>query len=671
MQRLKLGFLLTSLLVLLTACPSPDVKPPSNVQTLAGTGSIIVSWNNVTGADGYKVYRYQGSSESIVADCNPIPSSPCEDTEVEQGKSYRYSVSTLKGSLESAKSTKTDIVQPGDDTAPTISLSASPASLPAGGGETKLTASVTPKNGKSISKVAFFRGTTLLSTDTSSPYEHSLNVTSNTTFRAVATDSAGKTAEATVTVTVSGGSSSCKAEPKTLTGVVNTPIKGGTRSSGEIAVIVAPLLGASCTTTVSSVTGPQNGTVEKVGDKGFKFTPERKFVGAAEFTYTVSDGTSATVTLNIQEANSAVAGTQYVWYVDNTNPGGMGTATNPFVSYTQGSGSGLTMRSDFGEGDIIYIKASATIYQGTITMKANQKIIGEGEALTVNGLRLAEAGTKPRMTAAGYGFDLGIASQTGEYAQIGTLEIKGLTIQNITGGPTAVSNGSGIRSDNLEGHLIIENVTIVGATGHGMYLDHNNHDVPRQHQITIRNVTITSPGQYGIWVDDPTDLLIEDSVITGIKAGVSYGSNAIDVQDEFGDYGVDKPVVIRNTTVSGQSGTAGIRFIKNNKCRTNVNGNECTNKVKRNSTIVVQNNTISNGIIMQTQTGEEDKLEIYPGTTAQTNHFEYFGPQGDVLLKFSGTPVSCVKNVFEFSNSSAAQVTEARNKIKTTGITCN
>jgi hypothetical protein len=673
MQRLRLGFFLVSLLLLLTACPQPPtgISAPTNVQSTASADGITVTWDAVEGADGYRVFRYEGDDEESVTNCNPTTSLSCNDTGVTPGKQYRHSVMAFKGSKESSKSSKTPLVTaPGDTTAPRVTLNASDTNLPVGGGTITLTANVTP-GAASIVNVEFFQGATSLGTDTTSPYTLSdVSVPATSTFRAVVTDSAGKTGEDTAKVTVDTGSTSCKAEAKSFTGVVNTPIKGGTRSAGEIAVIVSPLLADNCTSTVTSVTGATNGTVEKVGDKGFKFTPNLKFVGNATFTYTVSDKSSATVTLTFEEVNSAVVGNQYVWYVDNTNPGGVGTATDPFVSYTQGSGGSFTMRSDFGVGDTIYIASSSTVYQGTISMKANQKIIGEGVDLVVNGLTLSKAGSNPRMTASTFGFELGAGGETTAYAQIGTLEIKGLTIQNITGGPTGDAPGSGIKSDNLQGTLLIENVTISGVTGHGMYIDHNRHDKPEKHEIIVRNVNITSPGQYGIWVDDPTNFLIENSQITGVKGGVTYGSNGIDVQDEFGNHGTDKPVVIRNVTISGNAGTAGIRFIKNNKCRKNVNDNEqnCTNVTKENSTMVVQNSTITTetGIIMQTQTGEEDKME-----NGFLSHFEYFGDQGDVLLKYSGSSISCVKSIFEFSNSSPAQVTEARNKISSTGITCN
>ena len=38
-----------------------------------------------------------------------------------------------------------------------------------------------------------------------------------------------------------------------------------------------------------------------------------------------------------------------------------------------------------------------------------------------------------------------------------------------------------------------------------------------EHDITIRNVDVINPGQHGIWIDDPTNLLIEGGSITGVK----------------------------------------------------------------------------------------------------------------------------------------------------------
>ena len=76
-------------------------------------------------------------------------------------------------------------------------------------------------------------------------------------------------------------------------------------------------------------------------------------------------------------------------------------------------------------------------------MKKNQKLMGQGTDFIVNGLTLAEAGTAPRITASGVGDNVyGIKLGKGElpnYAVVGTLEIKGITIQNVGGGQLKIT----------------------------------------------------------------------------------------------------------------------------------------------------------------------------------------------------------------------------------------
>lgn len=90
-----------------------------------------------------------------------------------------------------------------DTTAPTISLDATPATVTAAG-SINLKATATDAGG--VGKVAFYRGTTELCVDTAAPYECTTTVAAadngTVTYRAVATDTAGNTAEATDSVTV-------------------------------------------------------------------------------------------------------------------------------------------------------------------------------------------------------------------------------------------------------------------------------------------------------------------------------------------------------------------------------------------------------------------------------------------------------------------------------------
>ena len=92
---------------------------------------------------------------------------------------------------------------PPDTMAPKLTLSASPTSLNMPG-SVKLTADASDNVG--VSKVEFYRGNTKIGEDTAAPYEFTTTLTAadngTVTYRAVASDAAGNTAEATTSVTV-------------------------------------------------------------------------------------------------------------------------------------------------------------------------------------------------------------------------------------------------------------------------------------------------------------------------------------------------------------------------------------------------------------------------------------------------------------------------------------
>lgn len=90
-----------------------------------------------------------------------------------------------------------------DNTKPTVSLTATPESVTAAGA-VSLTATASDNVG--VTKVTFYRGDTKIGEDTTVPYEATDSVTAalngTVTYRAVASDAAGNTAEATDSVTV-------------------------------------------------------------------------------------------------------------------------------------------------------------------------------------------------------------------------------------------------------------------------------------------------------------------------------------------------------------------------------------------------------------------------------------------------------------------------------------
>jgi len=114
-------------------------------------------------------------------------------------RSIPFALLALTGALLSACSPQATP----DGTKPTISLSATPDSLIAPGTVT-LTASASDNVG--VARVAFFRGATLLSVDSTSPYTYTDTLAiadkGTVSYRAVAVDAAGNSAEASKSVTV-------------------------------------------------------------------------------------------------------------------------------------------------------------------------------------------------------------------------------------------------------------------------------------------------------------------------------------------------------------------------------------------------------------------------------------------------------------------------------------
>ena len=86
------------------------------------------------------------------------------------------------------------------------------------------------------------------------------------------------------------------------------------RDPKPVTYVAADLLGNDTDTegdalTIASVTSGTGGTAVLNGDGTVTFTPDANFNGAADFTYTASDGTdnsnTATVTVNVAAVNDA------------------------------------------------------------------------------------------------------------------------------------------------------------------------------------------------------------------------------------------------------------------------------------------------------------------------------------------------------------------------------
>ncbi|MBI2099872.1 MAG: hypothetical protein HYT48_00855 [Candidatus Vogelbacteria bacterium] len=202
---------------------------PTNIAASDGTSAsgIVVTWTRSTDDPGsgtnfyYKVWR----STSQNATYNPIfviysPQAPSfTDTTVAAGTTYWYKVSA--GSIVNNRGTDGPLVGPDsgyragettpDTTPPTTAITAPTGGQTVSGTLTiSATASdpvVTGQTTSGVTKVEFYRGATLLGTDTASPFTYSWDTTTavngNYTLQTKAFDGAGNVgSSATVSVTV-------------------------------------------------------------------------------------------------------------------------------------------------------------------------------------------------------------------------------------------------------------------------------------------------------------------------------------------------------------------------------------------------------------------------------------------------------------------------------------
>lgn len=232
------------------------------------------------------------------------------------------------------------------------------------------------------------------------------------------------------------------------------------------------------------------GTVTINADGSFSYLSAAGYVGADNFTYTVTDGqdsVTATVTMT---------STYRVWYVDNAAAGpGDGRDASPFNTLA-GAESASTA------GETIFVRTGASPYDGGITLKTGQSLTGQGVpanvTATLNGqtVVLLAAGSAPTITKASgatiqlatdnvvQGVDVTSAAGAGIAGSgFGTLTV-GSTSVSATGGPaldlssgdvvgsfdalsSAGSTGAGIRLVGVGGSFSAAGGSITGSAGAG------------------------------------------------------------------------------------------------------------------------------------------------------------------------------------------------------------
>ena len=89
---LGFAFLLVGLVPVTTLKAETQLNAPKIKSAKTSTGSVILKWKKVSGASGYKVYKFDSSKNSYVEYGESLKTK-CKITGLESGKTYKFKVS--------------------------------------------------------------------------------------------------------------------------------------------------------------------------------------------------------------------------------------------------------------------------------------------------------------------------------------------------------------------------------------------------------------------------------------------------------------------------------------------------------------------------------------------------------------------------------------------------
>ncbi|WGY03957.1 Ig-like domain-containing protein [Nocardioides sp. QY071] len=218
---------------------------------------------------------------------------------------------------------------------------------------------------------------------------------------------------ATVAVTVTCVNDAPTVAPLTLSEaavgntvlVVDDPTDGVPSAAGPRKTTTADVLSGAddaetpgtVTVVAATVSTTQGGSVTLQADGDFVYTPPAGCIASDGFSYQVTDNDPDGAATGTGTVTIPLSGC--VWYVANNGAGDSGTSTEPFDTLAQAqtaSGTDQTIYVDAGDG-------TSTGYAAGITLKTNQRLLGEVEDLVVDGVTLSTgvAGQRPLITASG------------------------------------------------------------------------------------------------------------------------------------------------------------------------------------------------------------------------------------------------------------------------------
>ncbi|MCA9837443.1 MAG: cadherin-like domain-containing protein [Trueperaceae bacterium] len=411
---------------------------------------------------------------------------------------------------------------------------------------------------------------------------------SKATFTFTVADGKGGSDEGTITVNIVASSGSVTDDSYST--IVNTLLEaGGIANEGNAAVTDKTNITANdavkTVTAVGNKATEKGGTVRINANGTFRYTPAKDFVGLDTFTYSASTGDTATVTVQVVEANPAVDGNQVVVYVKQGATGGDGTASKPL-------GSLLAAMAASKEGDTIVLYAGTYVPADNgkfaIQLKSNQKLLGQEVDVNLLGQVVLKASTTVKTILSrpeNVSISLTDVDDSNKKDikvnfQANNVTISGLTINraDATGTKTAdTSKGSGataiITSDQMTGTLTITDVNILYPGGYGLLVQetdrcpHVNCDpdyenlgpvgtATANYNLVMKRVQATGAGNSSFAINDPISVDIDASSVVGVGAK----EVGFRVESEH----VSKVKITNSTVTSNAINSTAFEFFSNN-----------------------------------------------------------------------------------------------------------
>ncbi|HEV7346676.1 Ig-like domain-containing protein, partial [Telluribacter sp.] len=211
--------------------------------------------------------------------------------------------------------------------------------------------------------------------------------------------------------------------------------------SGVLANDINPGSGTLVITSTSPITTSQNGTVTLNTTTGaFTYEPAPGYTGGNDtFTYTLSNGSDLTTTATV-----TISVTGEIWFVNNAaSSSGTGTLSNPFRQMSDFNAANTGASGKPGDNDFVFIYTGSGDYTGAATLRAGQKLIGQGATTTLLAITgyTAPSGTNQLPATNGTNPVLTTTVANTNALNLGAGNtLRGLTLGNTTGSKIAGTN---------------------------------------------------------------------------------------------------------------------------------------------------------------------------------------------------------------------------------------